>query len=139
MPASASLSIAAVAEQVGGTSLPDPVVLAPSLLRALVEQHREHQLGLGVGQLARVLDQEAGLAEELVLAPRLDLAGRGGLAGVALLLLLLALFLFQGVLAEALSRSRMEVSVRTTPRTPRSSTSARRNWTTDWRLSLTAS
>ena len=35
MPACASLSIAAVAEQVGGTSLPDPVVLAPSLRTAL--------------------------------------------------------------------------------------------------------
>ena len=35
MPASASLSIAAVADQVGGAELPDPVVLAPSLQAAL--------------------------------------------------------------------------------------------------------
>lgn len=35
MPASASLSIAAIAEQVGGTELPDPVVLAPKLADAL--------------------------------------------------------------------------------------------------------
>jgi hypothetical protein len=31
VPASASLSIAAVADQVGGVDLPDPVVLAPGL------------------------------------------------------------------------------------------------------------
>ena len=35
MPAPASLSIAAVAEQVGGVELPDPVVLAPRLAEAL--------------------------------------------------------------------------------------------------------
>jgi predicted transposase YbfD/YdcC len=35
VPASASLSIAAVADQVGGVELPDPVVLAPDLRRAL--------------------------------------------------------------------------------------------------------
>jgi predicted transposase YbfD/YdcC len=35
VPASASLSIAAVADQVGGIALPDPVVLAPSLQTAL--------------------------------------------------------------------------------------------------------
>ena len=31
MPASASLSIPAIADQVGGVELPDPVVLAPAL------------------------------------------------------------------------------------------------------------
>ena len=35
MPAPASLSIAAVADQVGGIALPDPVVLVPSLQNAL--------------------------------------------------------------------------------------------------------
>jgi hypothetical protein len=35
VPASASLSIAAIAERVGGTELPDPVVLAPKLADAL--------------------------------------------------------------------------------------------------------
>ena len=35
MPASASLSIAAVADQVGGAELPDPVVLAPGLREVL--------------------------------------------------------------------------------------------------------
>lgn len=35
MPASASLSIAAVADQVGGVELPDPVVLAPGLREVL--------------------------------------------------------------------------------------------------------
>ena len=35
MPASASLSIAAVADQVGGLELPDPVALAPGLRAAL--------------------------------------------------------------------------------------------------------
>lgn len=37
MPASASLSIAAVTDQVGGIALPDPVVLVPSLQTALAE------------------------------------------------------------------------------------------------------
>lgn len=37
MPAPASLSIAAVADQVGGVELPDPVVLAPNLADALGE------------------------------------------------------------------------------------------------------
>ena len=35
MPASASLSIAAIAEQMGGMELPDPVVLVPKLADAL--------------------------------------------------------------------------------------------------------
>lgn len=35
MPAPASLSIAAVADQVGGAELPDPVTLAPNLADAL--------------------------------------------------------------------------------------------------------
>jgi hypothetical protein len=35
VPAPASLSIDAVAEQVGGAPLPDPVVLAPSLRTVL--------------------------------------------------------------------------------------------------------
>ncbi len=37
MPASASLSIAAVADQVGGVELPDPVVLAVGLRDVLAE------------------------------------------------------------------------------------------------------
>ena len=35
MPASASLSVAAVADQVGGVELPDPMALAPGLADAL--------------------------------------------------------------------------------------------------------
>ena len=37
VPASASLSIAAVADQVGGVELPDPVALAPGLRSALAQ------------------------------------------------------------------------------------------------------
>ena len=50
MPASASLSIAGLVDQLGGTELPDPVVLAPKLADALgvpsvLEGAREHRVG----------------------------------------------------------------------------------------------
>jgi DDE_Tnp_1-associated len=51
VPASASLSIAAVADQVGGLDLPDPVVLAPGLrdvLGGVVDPRRGVRHGLVV-------------------------------------------------------------------------------------------
>jgi hypothetical protein len=51
VPASASLSIAAVADQVGGLDLPDPVVLAPGLrdvLGALVDPRKRRGVRHGL-------------------------------------------------------------------------------------------
>lgn len=45
MPASASLSIAAVADLVGEVELPDPVVLAARLADALARAHRRSDTG----------------------------------------------------------------------------------------------
>ena len=49
VPASESLSIAAVAEQVGGVELPDAVALAPGLRSALATQviDSRHRRGSG--------------------------------------------------------------------------------------------
>ena len=53
VPASASLSIAAIAERVGGVQLPDPVALIPHLREVLAEvaeprKRRGIRLGLSV-------------------------------------------------------------------------------------------
>ena len=65
MPACASLSIAAVADQVDGISLPDPVVLAPSLQTALAgmvdpRERRGIRHGLAVVLTATVCAVAAG-------------------------------------------------------------------------------
>jgi hypothetical protein len=65
VPASASLSIAAVADQVGGIALPDPVALAPSLHTALAgmvdpRQRRGIRHGLAVVLTAAVCAIAAG-------------------------------------------------------------------------------
>lgn len=73
MPASASLSIAAVADQVGGVELPDPVVLAPGLREVLGEmadprKRRGVRFGLVVVLTAAVCAVAAGACSLVAVA-----------------------------------------------------------------------
>jgi hypothetical protein len=89
VPASASLSIAAVADQVGGVELPDPVVLAPGLqdvLGGVVDPRRRRGIrhGLIVVLTVAVCTVAAGarsfvaVAEPASTSPSCTPAGRTG-------------------------------------------------------------